>query len=37
MKSRVNRARLKLRELFQLETNDIGADSVTRAALQESP
>jgi len=31
------RARLRLTELLQLERNDIGADNMTKAALQESP
>jgi RNA polymerase sigma-70 factor, ECF subfamily len=38
IKSRVNRARLRLTELLQLDqTDDIGPDSMTKAALQESP
>jgi RNA polymerase sigma-70 factor (ECF subfamily) len=36
--SRVNRARLRLTELLQLDQTDhIGPDSMTKAALQESP
>jgi hypothetical protein len=37
IKSRVNRARLRLTELLQLDqTDEIGPDSMTKAALQES-
>jgi RNA polymerase sigma-70 factor (ECF subfamily) len=36
IKSRVNRARLRLTELLQLDQiDDIGPDSMTKAALQE--
>ena len=35
IKSKVNCARLRLTELLQLETNDIGADNMTKAALQD--
>jgi RNA polymerase sigma-70 factor, ECF subfamily len=38
IKSRVNRARLRLTELLELDQTDhIGPDSMTKAALQESP